>query len=243
MRASKLFLLAILTLLLIPVAAQTEEEGSTSAFSADLGTDLVSSYVWRGLAFDNAPNIQGSGEIGLGGFFAGAWASVNFPGTYQETDLYAGYGIGNFTLSVTDYFTGWEDYFNFVHDQTGHVGELIASYTLSENIPLTFTLGTLVYGADKKLDSDTSFSSRNNYSTYLEMMYPFTVGETELSLVAGGVLQESAFYISDGAALINLGIAVSKEIKVTELFSLPISFALTVNPELENVYTVFKISF
>lgn len=123
------------------------------------------------------------------------------------------------------------------------MGELIASYTPSEDIPLTFTLGTLIYGADKKLDSDTSFSSQNNYSTYLEMMYPFSVGETELSLVAGGVLQESAFYMTEGAALINLGIAVSKEIKFTELFSLPISFALTVNPELENVYTVFKISF
>lgn len=243
MRTSKIFLLALLALPFLPLTGQTEEEVSASAFSADLGADLVSSYVWRGLALDNAPNIQGFGEIGLGGFFAGAWASVNFTGTYQETDLYAGYGIGNFTLSLTDYFVGWEDYFNFVHDQTGHVGELVANYTLSEKIPLTLTLGTLIYGADKKLNTDSSYSSQNNYSTYLEMIFPFSVGETEISLVAGGVLQESAFYMTDGVALINLGVALSKDIKLTDLFSLPISFALTANPELESVYTVFKISF
>lgn len=207
---------------------------------ADLGADIVSSYLWRGLMLDPTPNMQGWGEFGIGSLTIGAWASSNFTGTFLETDLYASYNFGPVDIVFTDYYVGWENYFKFKKEETIHAGEIMLEYTISEDFPLQLSLGTIIYGADAKVSGDTS---KNNFSTYFELQYPFAVGETEISLIAGGVTHESGFYESDGAAIINLGAMISKEIKISDAFSLPVYFSVVVNPHLESVYTVFGISF
>jgi len=213
----------------------------------DLGADILSSYIWRGLKIDAAPNIQGWGEFGIAGFNFGVWASTNFTGSFAETDIYAGYSIGNLNTTVTNYFTGNSSFFSFNKAEIQHVGELTMEYTLSKKFPLKITAGTLFYGDDYKIDSydingDPVFNETRNYSTYFEFMYPFTHAETEIAVVLGGVAHESAFYESDGAAIINIGAKVSKELKVTDYFKLPVSFGVTVNPATESIYSIFNIS-
>jgi len=243
---------AIITILamVIAITAYSQEndaENSKVETYTDLGADLVSSYVWRGIMVDPSPNVQGWGEFGIGSLTVGAWASTNFTGTFAETDLYAGYSIGNFTATITNYFAGTDDFYNFEKDNTIHVGELGLQYTVSENIPLQLTLSTLVYGDDKKpetynADGDT-IPGKNNYSTYFELMYPITHGETEIKFVLGGVTHESSFYGNDGLAIINVGIQLAKEVKITEEYSLPIAFGLTTNPNQKSMYAVFSVSF
>jgi len=213
----------------------------------DLGADIVSSYVWRGQKIDDAPNIQGWGEFGIGNFIIGTWASANFTGTFLETDIYAGYSIGNLNILLTDYFSGSENYFDYTKD-TEHSLEFSLDYTISENFPLTITAGTIIAGSDfnvKTYDSmgDEVFSDSNNYSTYLELMYTLTKGDYALDIMVGGTTHESYYYDSTGPAIINTGLVLSKEVQLLENITFPISIALIVNPELESVYTVFKISF
>src|SRR5262245_6402511 len=77
------------------------EESSGVSFSGTL--TLTSDYRFRGVSqTDNNVAGQGSIDLAVGGFFAGAWASnvdFNDGATYDssvELDLYAGY---NFALS------------------------------------------------------------------------------------------------------------------------------------------------
>ncbi|MEN8120844.1 MAG: hypothetical protein ABFS35_10880 [Bacteroidota bacterium] len=225
------------------------QEDSTKIVEFDLGADIASSYVWRGLLFDNSPNIQGWGELAAGSFFAGIWASTNFTGTYAETDVYAGVALGNLTATFTDYFTGYDDVFNFDKLETWHAGELMLQYTISEDFPLQITAATIIYGADLKLDSIGSideepyFNEESNYSTYFELMYPFSIGSVDLEFAIGGTTHDSYFYATEGAALTNISLKSSKAIKVTNDFELPVSFQLVVNPELKSVYSVFVLSF
>lgn len=240
----KYFCLLLCIFFSVSLFAQDEE----SAFNTDLGADLVSSYMWRGIQLDSGPNIQGWGELGFGNFAVGVWSSSNFIGTFTETDLYASYSMNNFTIMVTDYFTGNEAYFEFKKETTFHSGELTLQYYFGDNFPLQLSANIIFYGADLKLDSynlfgDPVFTDKNNYSSYIELSYPIELESSSIGLVAGFVVNESYYYGTDGAAIINLGASISKEIKMNENFNLPLNFAVIVNPHYESVYTVFGISF
>jgi hypothetical protein len=81
-----------------------------------------------------------------------------------------------------------------------------------------------------------NFLNDSQNSTYLELGYSFSI--LEIFLGAG-----NGFYTTDGKFnIINLGISVSKDIKITEKFSLPISASFITNPQAEKVHFVFGIS-
>ena len=228
-------------------AQERSEKETTGKISLETGADFVSSYIWRGLQIDPAANIQGYGDLSFGNFNIGIWASTSLSGNFLENDIYAGYSVGNLIITLTDYFVGPDGFFSFKNEETLHAAELGIQYSSSESFPLTITAGMIVYGNDKKIQSyDSSdvavLETGNNYSSYIELMYPFSIKDTQIELVAGGTTHESYFYSSEGPAIINLGISVSKEIPFTEKFKLPVSFSVVFNPELGSIYSVFKIS-
>lgn len=241
-------IISSLALILSTFSFGYTQEKTNNPISFDLGADITSSYIWRGLQLDNAPNIQGWGELSAGNFFIGAWASSNFNGNFAETDVYVGYTLGNLTATLTDYFSGSEDAFNYKKEETGHSGELMLEYSISDAFPLKLTAGTIVFGSDLKLDyiddaEEPYFKDNNNYSTYLELMYPFTVGAVDFEFAIGGTTHESYYYSSEGAAITNINLKTSKSVKITSEFELPIAFQVVVNPELETFHSVFMISF
>ena len=69
------------------------------------------------------------------------------------------------------------------------------------------------------------------------------VGNATLDFAVGLSPWESAIYGNDGFALTNLSIKGSKELKLTDSFSLPAFSQIVVNPELKNAHFVFGISF
>lgn len=242
----KHFLLLLLSI--GPLFGAFAQEESEKNSNTDLGVDIVSSYIWRGLLVDPTPNIQGWGEFGFKGFSMGAWASTNFTGTYIETDFYLGYKYENFNATLTNYKVGWDDYFNVKKESTAHVGELALAYTVSDNFPLQILGSVLIYGDDKKIDSydatgEAILSDTKNYSAYFELQYTLTHGETDISFTGGIVTHESYFYTTDGFAVTNLGISLEKAIKFTDDFSLPINFSVIANPELESAYAILGIRF
>jgi hypothetical protein len=51
-------------------------------------------------------------------------------------------------------------------------------------------------------------------------------------------------YTPDGDfGLVNIGVSASKEIKMTEFFSLPLSGSVILNPESESLFMVVGVSF
>ena len=222
-----LFLLAIASFSTIPVKTQAQDSASSSPI--DIGVDLMSRYVWRGTDYGSSPSIQPSMELGLGGFALGFWGAytTNLPGV-QELDLYASYTFSDVvTIGVTDYFFPDEvfgyDYYEYRQDSTSHILEGMAIFNGLENLPLTFMVGY-------------NFAGDSQHSTYLELGYSFSI--LNLFLGAG-----NGFYTTDGSFnLVNVGITVSKDISITEKFSLPVSASIITNPQAGKVHFVFGIS-
>ncbi len=212
-----------------------------------IGADLVSRYVWRGFDFGESFSIQPALTFGSSGFEIGAWASYSIAADgsgANEHDIWAGYTAdlsdgASLSFGVTDYYFPFPgatedglDFFNYDGDGEGaHYIEPYASLTGPSSFPVT------VYGAFfVHNDPDNSF--------YLEASVPIPADGVDLGLTAGAILGESAFYGTNTATIVNLGIAAGKEIKITDAFSLPVSvgFILNPTPGQERSFLVFGLS-
>ena len=229
----RISLVLVLFALLAPVA---------QAQSVSLGADLVSRYIWRGTDFGQSASIQPSLAVSGNGLEIGSWASYSLSADgsrANEHDVWIGYAIdtessGSFGFGVTDYYFPSPrslGFFDYSGDGEGaHWIEPYVSFSGPESFPLTF------YGAMMAHNDPDN-------SVYLELSAPVMVGDVEMSLTAGMVGGKSDFYGTSGAAVVNLGLAASKEIPLwTDDASLPISVAYILNPYNERSHLVFGVS-
>lgn len=244
-----ILVLAILNLTAISSFAQTEKE--ENPFSVSL--DIASRYVWRGTDFGGSPSLQPGLEYSFKGLSVGTWGAftTNLPGA-QELDLYIGYTFLNdmFSVTFTDYFfpnelVGSDQYFEYGEDKTGHIFEASLSFNGTEDLPLGILIASNVYGADAKRLNDDGSIAGNQFSTYAELSYSFKY----IDLFAGANLTpadldkgESGFY-GDYLGFVNIGCTVSKELKITDSFNIPLSVSLISNPQSEKFFLVAMMSF
>ncbi len=217
----------------------------TSSFSfsqeVDLGVALYSRYVWRGLDFGDAPSFQPAVTFTAGGFSIGEWGAYSISGVgsvYSEDDLWASYSVstasaGTFTVIATDYFfpSAGMKYFNYKGDGEGaHTIEAGLSYGGPDSFPLTLSGYMNVHN-----DVDNT--------TYFEASYPFSVQSVSCSVVVGATGGgDNGFYGPTNFQVINLGLNFSKDIVITDKFSLPISASIIINPNIEQTYLIVGIS-
>ena len=147
------------------------------------GTDLVSTYVWRGVR-ESGPAFQPSLTMSAGNFSATAWGSVDFDSAYKEMDLTLAYALGPVTLSVADlYWTGHADDRYFVFDsRSPHRIEVGASWVVSEKVPVTLSWYTVLFGA-----ADVNHKGERAYASYFEAACPFTVKTVDMKAGVGMV--------------------------------------------------------
>ena len=198
----------------------------TSSFgqSFSVGADFMSRYVWRGVDFGESLSIQPTLEFSAGDFAIGSWASYSIAADgagANEHDLYLGYSFGGFYFGVTDYYfpgPGALAFSNFDSDGAGaHWIELNASVGGTDDFPLSISGNIFVH-------NDTQ------NSIYLEIGYPFTVEDVDLGVALGIVPQESAFYGTSSFGITVLGLSASKEVPITDTFSIPLSVMYAINP-------------
>ncbi len=225
--------------------SQEDEGDDASSSNWSIGADVQSRYIWRGINLGgNSASIQPSIEYSSGMFAIGAWGaySIGSTQTGQEADLYISISPLDFlSFTVTDYFfpndgLGNNNYFDY-SDTTGHVYEAMVSFAGTEKFPISIFVATNFGGADQDENGDQSFS------TYVEASYGISAGSVDLSIFAGAVFSDNGgYYGTDGSGLINLGLGVSKEIKITESWNLPVNAALIFNPDAENIFITFGFS-
>lgn len=207
------------------------------------GTDLVSTYVWRGL-YESGPAFQPVLAMSVGCFSATAWGSVDFDDKYKEMDLTLAWTLGPVTLSLADlYWTGHRDdrYFRF-DDRSPHRVEVGASWVVSRKVPVTLSWYTILFGA-----ADLNDRGERAYASYFEAAYPFTVKGIDLKAGVGIVPWNAAatyasgdrdFYVQN--VFLNAG--KSWNIKGMDSMSIGIFTNLVWNPALEDVNFVGGIS-
>ncbi|OJV38998.1 MAG: hypothetical protein BGO29_03095 [Bacteroidales bacterium 36-12] len=218
------------------ITVQAEEE--SKKVSLTLGSDFVSSYVWRG-AYQTGYSVQPSLGLEAGGLSLSAWGSSDIASVgFKEVDFTLGYSIAGLSIAITDYWwmgEGHQNYFRYQSKTSDHLFEGTIAYTLPlEKFPLSISCNTMFGGADYKLSGDRA------YSTYIELVYPFTISDTELD-VSVGMTPQDGLYASK-TALVNVGIGVSKTLKISESYSLPVFGRVMANPHSEDIYYVFGFS-
>ncbi|MFW5872547.1 MAG: hypothetical protein ACOCVN_01030 [bacterium] len=225
------FLTAIILAGFFSVSMLHAQEAGTGMVSKtenpfSVGADVYSSYVWRGVKF-SGPSFQPYLEASFGNFTIGSWGSFDFIGGFAEADIYASYAFDfGLSLGVTDYYYPGTSYFEFSDSLGAHALEINAGYEI----------GGLSIGANYIVNEAGGAASAGG-DMYFELGYSFD----NFSLFVGG---GDGWHTSDGEFMItNVGISSEKEIKVSETFSLPVSGAVILNPEMEQFFVVVGISF
>ena len=216
-----------------------------------LGADVMSRYVWRGYDFGESLSIQPfldyTAEFEGGSVTVGTWASYSVGtdfGGANEHDLYISASVGPVSFGVTDYYfpsLGAADDdgdFDFFDYENAHLIEPFVSFDGTKTIPVSLYAAAIVFG-----NGDLNSSGDQNISTYLEASYALPLDEVELGLALGVVPMESAFYLTDGFAVVNVTLSATREIALSDEFALPVMVGYTLNPELERTYLVFGVSF
>jgi hypothetical protein len=225
--------LLFLTFLMPLLTLQAQESGRF-----EVGADLMSRYVWRGSDFANSPSIQPFAYYAIGGFKAEVWSAFSTTQNYQEVDLILSYQIQEtFTIMFTDYFfpngTNFNNrYFEFGENKTGHIMEATVAFEGTPTLPLSASINYNFYGADP------------DKSWYFELGYSGRHQEVNWDVFIGAT-PGKGIYMPDGSDefnVVNLGATLSKEVKITEHFSLPLSGSLVINPQADNIFFVFGVS-
>ena len=223
------------TALLMSFSVFAQEE---KKFEIAPAADLVSSYVWRGM-YQTGPAIQPSLSMSYAGLSLTAWGSTDFSSSSDETkakefDLTLGYGIGGFSIAVTDYWWSGEGA-RYGRYSTDHYFEGTIGYNFGEKFPLSLTWSTMFAGGDKNPENGDRY-----YSSYFEAAYDVNVWGISFQPAVGISPYKSQY--SDVFGLNSISLKASKEIKLSESFSLPVFTQVIAAPEHDNVFLVFGIS-
>jgi hypothetical protein len=211
--------------------AQNEEKVETI-----ISGDIVSSYIWRGQDLGSAA-IQPTLGVGYKGLSLTAWGSYGLVNSddVKELDLTLAYSFGGLNIGVTDY---WFDagldpdnrYFKYDAHGTNHLFEA--------NIGYDFGIASLQWFTNFAGNDGVNNDGKRAYSSYVEAAVPFKLSSIEWTATAGAVPFATTFYGTSGFAVTNLSLRATKEIKVTDTFSIPIFGQVTANPCSQKAYLV-----
>ena len=230
----KLLITCLALLLLGAAAGKAQDKVETSVC-----LDLVNDYVWRGMHLGDV-SLQPTLDVNYKGLLLEAWGSVGLstPTDTKEIDLTIGYTIGGFNVSVTDYwFTAGPDetcsYFRYGHGVTNHVFEATVGYDFGV---LSLAWSTNFAG------NDFTEAGKQAFSSYFEVNVPFALGGFDWKATAGAVPFATDFYGAGRFAVTNLMLTASKDIVITDSFSIPVFAQLAVNPYARKTYLVFGLT-
>lgn len=226
----KIFLFAMgLVASATALAQETEIETTVSA-------DFVNQYIWRGQNLGSTA-VQPTLGIGYKGLSLTAWGSYGLtnPADTKEFDLTLGYSIGGFNIGITDY---WFDsgldpqgrYFKYDAHGTNHIFEA--------NVGYDFGMVSLQWYTNFTGNDGTNKDGKRAYSSYVEANLPFRLVGVDWIATAGTVPYATTSYGTSGFAVTNVSLKATKDIKVTDTFSIPIFGQIVANPCAQKAYLV-----
>jgi hypothetical protein len=224
MEKTKMILRGLAVLFIVIPGTIQAQDAPKSKFSA--GTDIYSTYIFRGTRYGHGPSFQPTVKFVSGGFTSGAWGSFDING-YSETDPFISFSFPfGLSLGLTDYYYPGLKLFD--------VSEITGSQALEINSG--FTKGGLSLSANYIVNEAGGAGSEGG-DMYFQAGYAFP----HFSLFAGA---GTGWHTHDGEFdLCNIGISTTKNIKLTEAFSLPLTGQVIVNPDREQLFVVVGFSF
>ena len=227
----KIFLFAMGLVMGMTALAQDKVEATISG-------DLVSSYIWRGQDCGDV-SIQPTLGVSYKGLSLTAWGSVGLSNSddTKELDLTLSYTTGGFNIGITDYWfnVGLDPenrYFKYDAHGTNHVFEA--------NIGYDFGLVSLQWYTNFAGNDGLNKNGKRAYSSYFEANVPFKLATVDWSVTVGVIPYATSFYNewTSGFSVTNIALKASKDIKITDSFSIPLFAQLVGNPRTQKGYFV-----
>ena len=231
----KIALFALGLVMSLATFAQDEVEATISG-------DIVSQYIWRGQDLGSAA-IQPTLGIAYKGLSLSAWGSYGIANSddTKELDLTLTYTIGGFNIGITDYWTndgGDPDarYLKYEAHSTNHVFEA--------NVGYDFGFASLQWYTNFAGDDGLNKDGKRAYSSYFEAIVPFKLATVDWTATAGVVPYATDYYNewTSGFSVTNVALKASKDIKITDMFSVPIFAELSANPRTQKAYLVLGLT-
>ena len=218
--------------------------GATAAWAQDeiettVSGDVVSSYIWRGQDLGDV-SLQPTLGVSYKGLSLTAWGSVGLtdPLDTKEFDLTLSYTTGGLNIGITDY---WFDagldpdarYFKYDAHGTNHVFEA--------NIGYDFGVASVQWFTNFAGNDGINKDGKRAYSSYAEVVVPFKLSAIDWTATVGAVPYATSFYNdwTSGFAVTNVSLKATKDIKVTDSFSIPVFGQIAGNPCTQKAYLVF----
>ena len=233
----------------------------------DFTTSFHNQWFWRGYAVGPDPIVAAQASFKYGGFEIGTWNGYGVAGIWKDTDLYVSYTTG-FGLSIalwdvfnysdytaSDGFAAYgnhsqANYFDFTGDNTRHFFDLSLSYTVPKT-NLNLFLATIVEGRDRNLDGS------QRYSSYFKAAYDFKLANnvTVSPYASFGFALNSdegstfwqwtnrAVADANDAGFNELGVNLSKPIKITENYSIKANAGVVVSPINQTITGLMGVTF
>ena len=227
----------IITAILFAAAVTAKAQDT---LETTIGTDLVSQYVWRGQDLGGV-SVQPTLGLVYKGLSLSAWGSAGLsnPADTREFDLTLAYTVGGFNIGVTDYwFNAGLDplnrYFAYAADCTNHVFEA--------NIGYDFGFASLQWYTNFAGNDGLTPAEKRAYSSYVEVSVPFVLGGVDWTATAGAVPFATDFYGVEGFGVVNVALTASKDIRITDSFSIPVFAQVAANPYSKDAFFVFGIT-
>ena len=227
----KIVLFAMGLVMSMTTFAQDEIEATISG-------DIVSQYIWRGQDLGGV-SLQPTFGLAYKGLSLSAWGNVGLanPDDTKELDLTLAYTIGGFNIGITDYWTNAgldpdNRYFMYKAHSTNHVFEA--------NIGYDFGFASLQWFTNFAGNDGLNKNGKRAYSSYFEATVPFKLASVDWAATAGAVPYATDFYNgwTSGFAVTNVALKATKEIKVTDSFSIPVFGQVVANPCSQKAYLV-----
>jgi len=229
----KRIMAALTCLMILMGTVKAEDELKTT-----IAVDAVNQYIWRG---QNMGDVSLQPTLGLSykGLSLTGWGSVGLSDNTdtKEFDLTAAYSLAGFNVGITDYWfnTPSDRYFYYVTHKTSHVFEANLGYNFG---PLALQWYTNVAGND-----GFNQNGKRAYSSYVELSAPFSFAGCDWMGVIGAVPYATSFYSQAGSfAVTNISLKATKDIKITDKFSVPIFAGICCNPSNQKAYLVFGLT-
>jgi len=228
----KIIIISIGLLISMTTLAQYKEK-----LKANMYADFVSSYIWRGQELSKA-SIQPGLLLTYSGLELELWGSYETAGAakYKEIDITLLYKFKGFTIGLQDV---WSDngqnpdnrYFMYKAHKTYHNFEAKLGYNFG---PLYLEWNTVFAGRD-----GVNGSGKRAYTSYFEADIPFRLGGCYWRGTLGVVPYATTTHKTNGFAVTNVALRVSKGIKITNTFTIPIYVELAANPRLQKTHMCF----
>lgn len=210
--------------------------------------DFVSDYIWRGADQNSGFSIQPSLTLGYKGLSLNVWGSQSLTkwenGGAKEFDINLSYAINGFSLTLTDY---WWNGVNkpYGHYKDTHYFEGTLAYNFGERFekfPLSVSWSTMFAGADKRTNVATGEQrGSQHYSTYVNLSYPVSLPAGIVLTPAVGITPWNGYYYKH-ATVTDVTLKASKDLKVTDKFSIPLFVQAIVAPAYDRTYLVAGFS-